>query len=89
MSIKLHLPNRLSRTTKGKFLFEVNGNTVGECLNHLVGIIPKMNKALFYETGKALNPYVKVMVNKETADVEGLAKEVKDGDEIHIVIKLN
>jgi molybdopterin converting factor small subunit len=84
MSIKLYVQGGLSAITKGKYLFEVNGKTVGECLNHLVSLIPKMKEALFYETGEvlALRSNIEVLVNG--ADAEGLAKEVKDGDEIHI-----
>jgi molybdopterin converting factor small subunit len=84
MSIKLYVQGGLSAITKGKDLFEVNGKTVGECLNHLVTLIPKMKEALFFETGEvlALRSNIEVLVNG--AHTEGLAKEVKDGDKIHI-----
>jgi molybdopterin converting factor small subunit len=85
MSIKLFLPTSLSHLSKGKDLFEVNGRTVGECLNELVGLVPVMKETLFYESGR-LVPSIKVLVNQESTDVEGLAKELKDGDEIQIKI---
>jgi molybdopterin converting factor small subunit len=85
MSIKLFLPKSLSHLSKGKDLFEVNGRTVGECLNELVGLVPVMKETLFYESGR-LVPSIKVLVNQESTDVEGLAKELKDGDEIQIKI---
>ncbi|MFH1122438.1 MAG: hypothetical protein V1758_02145, partial [Pseudomonadota bacterium] len=60
MSIKLYLPDRLRFTIgKGKDLFEVDGKTVGECLDDLVRLHPSMKKALFYECG-GLDPHVKV-----------------------------
>jgi molybdopterin converting factor small subunit len=85
MSIKLFLPASLSYLAKGEDLFEVNGKTVGECLNELVGLVPVMKETLFYESGR-LVPSIKVLVNQESTDVEGLAKELKDGDEIQIKI---
>jgi hypothetical protein len=41
MSIKLHIPDSLSVITKRKLLYEVQGKTVGECLNDLVGLVPE------------------------------------------------
>ena len=83
MNIKLFLPKSLSHLSKGKDLFEVNGKTVGECLNELVVLVPVMKETLFYESGR-LVPGIKVLVNQESTDAEGLAKELKDGDEIQI-----
>ena len=83
MSIKLFLPKSLSHLSKGKDLFEVNGRTVGECLNQLISLVPVMKETLFYESGR-LVPTIKVLVNQESTDAEGLAKELKDGDEIQI-----
>jgi molybdopterin converting factor small subunit len=82
MSIKLFLPTSLSYLAKGKDLFEVNGRTVGECLNELVSLVPVMKEALFL--GKRLQPTIEVLVNQESTDADGLAKKLKDGDEIHI-----
>ncbi len=87
MSIKLYLPDRLVYLAKGKALFEVNGTTVGECLDALVSLIPVMRKTLFYDTEKALKPTITVRVNKKSLDTAVLAKDVRDGDEIHIEMK--
>ncbi len=84
MSVKLFLPSGLIYLTKGKELFELNGKTVGECLNQLVSIAPIMKGALFYESGDWLHPTIKVLVNQESVDAEVLAKQLKDGDEIEI-----
>ena len=87
MSIKLFLSSNLTYLAKGKGVFAVNGETVGACLNHLVSLVPVMKKALFYESGDRLYPHVKVQINRQSTDVEGLAKKVNDGDEIHIMLK--
>ncbi len=84
MSVKLFLPSSLIYLTKGKELFELNGRTVGECLDQLVSIAPTMKGALFYESGDWLHPTIKVLVNQESVDAEVLAKQLKDGDEIEI-----
>jgi len=91
MSIKLYIPGSLSATAKGKHLLEVNGKTVGECLNQLVSLLPGMEEVLFYEKGEtfALRSRINVLVNGESADAKGLAKEVKDGDEIRIKMNIH
>jgi len=83
MSKKLNIRGGLTATTKGKRLFEVEGKTVGECLNHLVSLVPKMEEALFYKTekGPALRSTIEVLVNSKSTD---LVTEVNDGDEIKI-----
>ena len=50
MSIKLFLSANLSRVAKGTEGFEVDGETVGECVDELVSLVPAMRNALFYES---------------------------------------
>ena len=86
MSIKLVLSTNLSRIAKGTELFEVDGETVGECVNELISLVPAMRNALFYES--RLNANVQVQVNRESVDGgERLTKEVRNGDEIRIMLK--
>jgi len=85
MSIKLHLPNRFYFLWEGKGVIEVTGESVVECLDDLVRIMPLMKKALSYESG-SLDPHIKVLVNQEGVGAEGLARKVNDGDEIHFVL---
>lgn len=84
MSVKLFLPRSLNYLAEGKDLFEVNGRTVGECLDQLVNLVPAMEKVLFYDSRDRLQPTIKVLVNEESADAEGLARKLNDGDEIEI-----
>lgn len=90
MSIKLNIRGSLSAITKGRQLFEVNGRTVGECLNQLIELVPGMKEAIFFDKGEALaiRSRIQVKVNEEFIDTEGLVKEVKDGDEIYIKMTL-
>ena len=84
MGIKVHINPVLSQYTNNQSIAEVNGDTVGQCLDHLVKQFPGIKKALFDKNGKLLN-YVDIYVNKESAYPEELAKPVEDGDELHIV----
>ena len=63
---------------------EVNGNTVGGCLDHLVKQFPGIEKMLFAENGK-LFAHVSIYVNGEDAYPDELGKPIKDGDELYIL----
>jgi hypothetical protein len=83
MTIRLYLPDSLSRIARGKTCHEVKGQTLGECLNNLVAQLPAIKNALFYDTGGLL-PYIKLLVDDGGADVEGLTRRVKDGAQIFV-----
>ena len=86
MSITIFLSTNLSRVAKGTEAFEVDGATVDECINELISLVPAMRNALFYES--RLNANVQVQVNRESVDGgERLTKEVRNGDEIRIMLK--
>jgi len=86
MSITLWLSANLSRVAKGTEGFEVDGETIGECLNEVISLVPAMRDPLFYES--RLNANVQVQVNNEGVDgAERLTRKVRDGDEIRIMLK--
>ena len=85
MSIKINIHPGLHHFTNDQDVAEVNGSTVGQCLDHLVKQFPGIEKGLFDKNGKLLN-YVDIYVNLESAFPEELAKPVKDGDELHIIV---
>jgi molybdopterin converting factor small subunit len=86
MSITLWLSTNLSRIAKGTEGFEVDGETVGECISDLISMVPAMKDTIFL--GSRLNPNVQVEVNKQSIDEgERLAKKVNDGDEIRVLFK--
>ena len=87
MSVRVHLHTTHRQFTNGSEVVAVEGNTVGECLNHLIKQFPCMEKALFAKKDKLLN-IVEVYVNHVSAYPNELAKPVKDGDEIHLVLML-
>ncbi len=86
MSVTLWLSNNLSRIAKGTEGFDVDGETVGECIDDLIGIVPAMRDAIFL--GSQLHPNIQVEVNKEHInEEERLTKKVTDGDQIRVVFK--
>lgn len=85
MSIKVKICPTLSRYTNNQQAAEVNGSTVGECLDHLVKQFPALRQALFDQNGR-LYRYLNVYVNGESAYPEEPVKPVKDGDNLHIVM---
>jgi molybdopterin synthase sulfur carrier subunit len=88
MSVKVNISYpHLQQFTDNKDVVEVNGSTVGECLDHLVSQFPGIEKGLFNEHGQLLN-YVYFFINGEAAYPTDLAMPVKDGDELVIALML-
>ncbi len=83
MSIKINIHKTHRQFTNGLDIIEVDGNTVGACLDNLIGQFPGMKKALFNKKGKLMN-VIEIYVNLKSAYPDELAKQVKDGDSIHI-----
>ena len=87
MPVKVHIHITHRQYTNGLDVVPAEGTTVGECLNHLIRQYPGMEKALFAKKDKLLN-VVEVFVNHATAYPNELAKPVKDGDEITLLVML-
>ncbi len=85
MSIKINIPSYMRSFTNNMEVVEVNGSTVGECLNHLVKQFPGMKKQLFSKNGNLFENII-ISVNGESAYPDQLTKPVKDGDELNIVV---
>ena len=86
MSIKVHLYlglPRLASTEDIVDIIEVNGDTVGQCLDLLVRDFPDIRKSLFDENGRLLDR-IDIWVNDMPAYAEGLDRPVKDRDEIYL-----
>lgn len=84
MSVRIEIPPLLRHHTDGAATAEVNGSTVGDCLDYFVKQYPATKKRLFGKNGKLLR-YVEIYVNGETTYPEELVRQVNDGDEISIV----
>jgi len=84
MSIKIDISLLSHQYTKGQQIVEVNGSTVGQCLDDLIKQFPDIKQGLFDSNGK-LHSYIDIYVNGESAYPEVLAKPVKAGDKLHII----
>ncbi len=87
MAANVHIHTTHRPFTNGSETVTVEGSTVGECLSQLIKQFPAMEKALFAKKDKLLNT-VEVYLNHVSAYPNELAKPVKDGDEIHLVLML-
>ena len=84
MGINIDIPSYLQSFTNGAELVEVNGGTVGECLQELVDKFPGIKKTLLTENGD-LHGYVALFINETDAYPDELTKPVNDGDHLHII----
>lgn len=87
MSIKININPIFYQYTNNLSVAEVNGDTVGQCLDHLGEQFPGIGQALFDKNGKLLN-FVDIYVNGESTYPEELDKQVREGDELYIVITI-
>jgi molybdopterin converting factor small subunit len=87
VAVKVHLHLTLRQFTNGQEIIDVEGTTVGECLKNVVKKYPGVESSLFGKNGKLSN-IVEIYVNLQSAYPNELAKQVKDGDEIHVTMML-
>jgi molybdopterin converting factor small subunit len=88
MPVKVHVHKTHRQFTNDLDVVEVEGKTVGECLNHLIRQFPGMEKALFAKKNKLLNT-VEIYVNNASAYPDELNKAVDDEDNIHLFVMLS
>ena len=87
MSIKMKLHTMLQECADGKEEVEVEGITVGECINDLIRQYPATKNELFDRRGRLLG-FFDIYVNAVSSYPEELKKAVNDGDEITITVFL-
>ena len=83
MSIKLRAHPFLRRFLNNEEEVQVNGTTVGECIDDLNKKYPGFKDQLVH-TGK-LRDIFEIYVNNTSAYPDELSKTVKDGDMISII----
>jgi molybdopterin converting factor small subunit len=85
VGVKVNIHQNLRHLTKDLSTVEVNGKTVGECLNDLISQFPGIKRYIFDKENRLLN-YVDVYVNLESSYPLELARPVSDGDELDITL---
>lgn len=83
MRVKLHLSAFFLLYTENRNQVEVDGNNPGECLKNLANLFPSIKERLFTCTG-TLQPYIQIVVNKETDDTTDMAQPIQPGDDIYV-----
>jgi molybdopterin converting factor small subunit len=84
VSIKINIPPFLQPFTNNTEVAEVNGSTIGECLNHLVKQFPSVREWLLSKNSELFEDFI-ISVNREVTYPQQLASSVTDGDELHII----
>ncbi len=87
MSVTINIHKTHRRHVDGSSSVEVEGKTVGQCLEQLVTQYPALQEPLFEKKGKLRNT-IEIYVNFESAYPEELAKPVRDGDEVSLTVML-
>ena len=85
MSIKVHLYSSLRKYADNKEIVEVNGATVGECLQDLIRQFPSISPLLFDENGTPLEK-VFVSINLESAYREKMSTPVQENDAVYLIL---
>lgn len=88
MAVKVNLHATLRQHTGGQEAVELEGKTVGECLENLVKQYPGLEPSIFEKTG-GLSRLIEIYVNLQSAYPNELVKPVREGDEIHITLLLS
>lgn len=84
MAVIVRVPGSLKDWFQGDDEAICQGETMGECLEHLIERFPDLRDRLFDENGELSS--VLVFLNGENIlSLEGLATSVKDGDEVGII----
>ena len=84
MSIELQISSVFARYANNQTMINVNGNTVGECLEDFFSQFPDLKKIFLDKDGKLMRAY-DIYVNGASAYPKEMTKPVKDGDKLHII----
>jgi len=85
MSFKVHLYSSLQNYTGNRNIVEVEGNTVGKCLDSLTGHFPDLKPMLFDPKGKLL-PTIYISVNLNSPKSEPVSRVLTENDELYIIL---
>jgi sulfur-carrier protein len=84
MGVKIIIPWTMVYITNDVKEFEVEGNTVGVCLEDLIERIPRLKPEIFSEDG-TLKTDILIYVNDESVYPDPLKKNVTDGDTLAVM----
>ena len=85
MSINVEISPMFARYTGNQANLKAEGKTVGECLQDLGRRYPELKKIMLDQDGNLFQSF-DVFVNGESAYPGPMARPVKDGDRLHVVM---
>lgn len=74
-----------SKYAANQGVIEVNGSTIGECLENLVTQFPEIKQQLCQESDELRFREVHIFINGEILYPEDLGRMVSDGDELFLL----
>jgi len=87
MSVKVYFHGYIATSSNTLNMVEVNGDTIGQCLNNYVNLYPEIKELIFTENSKVRDTFW-IMVNVGGVTQNGLDQPVRNGDELHIMQKI-
>jgi molybdopterin converting factor small subunit len=84
MSVIIRVPGSLKDWFQGDDEAVCQGETMGECLEYLIGRFPDLRDRLF-DKNSELSAVLVFLNGENILSLEGLATPVKDGDEAGII----
>lgn len=87
MTVKVDIHKTHRQFTDQKETVEVEGRTVGACLDSMIKQYPGMQEAIFDKKGTLKNQ-IEIYLNSESAYPDELKKKVAPGDRITITVML-
>jgi molybdopterin converting factor small subunit len=88
MSATIEISSIFAPYTDNNLKIAVQGKTVGECIQDLVGQFPKLKKILLDKDGNLMRSY-DVFINGESAYPMEMKKPVRDGDKLNIIFLIH
>ncbi len=85
MSTRVHLYSRLPTFAGNNNIVEVEGSTIGQCLDNLIKQFPDLKTVLF-DAQRKLRPTIFVSINLNSPQSEPLARTITDKDELYLIL---
>jgi molybdopterin converting factor small subunit len=87
LTVAIHLHPLFYDLADGNEVIEVQGATVGVCVEALVSRYPGLRK-LIYDKDGHLQTFIEIYVNRQAACPDELKRPVRDGDRIHLIVMI-
>jgi molybdopterin converting factor small subunit len=87
LSVEIHLHPNFYALADDNETVEVQGATVGACIDALVSRYPGLRKRVYDKDGQ-LQPFIEIYVNRRAACPDELKWSVDDGDRIHLIVTI-